>query len=52
MESRHNFRLVAKKNNASRKRVLKDLKQAIFEVNKIKSGRLKGIPAGDLINQL
>ena len=49
MESRHKSRLVA---NTSRKRVLKDLKQAIFEVNKIKSGRLKGIPAGDLINQL
>lgn len=43
-----------KKNPAATKKtkVLKGLEQSVKEVNLIKAGKLKGIPAKDLLNEL
>ncbi len=35
-----------------KKKVLKDLKQAVKEMHLIKQGKLKGIPAKELLNEL
>jgi hypothetical protein len=36
----------------SKEEILKDLKESVHEVNLIKKGKLKGIPAKDLLNEL
>jgi hypothetical protein len=36
----------------SKEQVLQDIKDAVDEVNLIKAGKLKGIPAKDLFNEL
>jgi hypothetical protein len=36
----------------TKEQILQDLRDAVEEVNLIKTGKLKGIPAKDLINEL
>ena len=37
---------------SEKQRILQDIKDAVEEVNLIKAGKLKGIPAKDLISEL
>jgi len=39
-------------NEPTKKQILKGLKQAVQEVNLIRAGKLKGINAKDLLNEL
>jgi|GEM_PF-993357 len=38
--------------SAKNKKVLDDLKEAVKEVNAIKAGKMKGIPAKELLHEL
>jgi len=36
----------------SKEQILSDIQQSVLEVNLIKKGKLKGIPAKDILNEL
>jgi len=54
MEVLKNFSFVKKATSISKAKadMLEDMKEAINELNLIKQGKLKGIPAKDLLNDL
>jgi DNA-binding Xre family transcriptional regulator len=55
MELVKNFNFIKKieiEKESTKKEILEDIQKSVKEVNLIKAGKLKGIPARDLINEL